>query len=99
MANKTFRVIFYITDQDNVAITSGASPIAIRDSDQSQTPIGGTHIANGLWYFDIPSGWPGCEIMVETAAATYTRDAYLSGPALTGNKLGLPLVPVVPVED
>jgi len=100
MANKTFRIVRYLTDEDDVPITSGAhSPIAFRDSDQSQSWIEGTHIAGGRWYFDLPSGYPGFEVGVETSAGVYTRDNYLSGPELTGDKLGLALAPVTPVED
>lgn len=96
MGVMTFRVILYITDDQDNAITSGThSPIAFRDGDQNLAWTEGTHINGGLWLFQLPSGYSsGWEIGVETADGTYTRDAYLSGDALTGDELGLHMVPV-----
>ena len=100
MANVSFRIIVYLTDSDGNAITSGVhSPIAFRDSDQRQSWIEGTHLYNGLWYFDLPSGYPAFEVGVETSAGNYERDGYLSGPALTAAQLGIMLAPIQPVES
>lgn len=97
MAAKTYRVVYYIEDEDGVAITSGNSPIAFRDADQSQSWITGTHLANGLWVFELPSGWSsGFEVAVNTSGSSYTRDTNLSGGA--GATSGFMLAPVDMVE-
>lgn len=97
MAAKNFRIAVYIEDEDGAAITSGNSPIAFRDSDQSQSWITGTHVANGIWVFELPSGWSsGFEVGVNTSGSSYTRDTNLSGGA--GATSGFMLAPVDEVE-
>ena len=98
MAAKTFRLLVYIEDADGNQITSGNSPIAFRDSDQTQSWVIGTHVANGLWAFELPSGYSsGFEIGVNTSGSTYTRDTNLSGGS--GNASGFMLAPIDHVED
>ena len=93
---RNYRVAFYITDNDGNPITSGNSPIALRDSDQTQNWVTGTHIANGVWVFEIPAGWAsGVEIGVNTSGSTYTRDENLSGG---DNSAGYMLTPVMEIS-
>ena len=88
-----YRLVYYIEDDNGDPITSGQSPIAIRDADQSNDWVEGVHIANGLWAFDIPSGWSsGIEIGVNTSGTDYTRETNLSGGS--GNDSGFNLVPL-----
>lgn len=97
MALQYFKVIFYIEDEDGAAITSGNSPIAFKDTDESLAWITGTHVNNGLWEFNLPSGYTGFVVGVETSNGVYTKDSYLSG-TVSGNNLGAMLAPVTQIE-
>lgn len=98
MAVSTFKVIIYIEDSDNTPVTTGNSPIRLVDPNDSDIYVNGTHIYNGVWHFDVPSGKLGWEVWVETSSGSYTRDAYLSG-VISGNNLGALFAPVQLIEE
>lgn len=81
MADATFKIIVTgIEDEDGNPITSGPSPIACRDHDESIAWVEGTWQGNGDLVFNIPSGLPsGIKWGVQTASGVFTDDAYLSG--------------------
>jgi len=98
MATLNFKGIMYIEDSAHVAITTGNSPIRFCDpEDPTVTYVDGTHLNNGVWQFNIPSGVLGWEVWVETSSGVYTRDAYLSG-TISGNNLGALLAPIELIE-
>ena len=98
MAIKNFKVVIYIEDVAGNAVTIN-NPIVIRDTDEELAWITGSHIANGNWQFDLPSGIScGWKFGVETADGVYTEDANLSG-TISGNNLGAHLTPIETIED
>lgn len=94
MATNNYILLWYLADSDGDKLTGPVCPIAFRDIDETVDWIEGTHIANGLWQFNIPSGLlSGLKIGVQTAPGVFTTDSYLSGTP-SGDTLGLPLVPI-----
>jgi len=98
MAVKNFIKTYFITDSAGNAITAN-SPLGIKSADGDGSVIEGTHLANGIWQFNIPSGRSaGWAFYVQTSAGGWTIDAYLTG-TISGNNLGHHLAPAMTVED
>ena len=99
MAVATNKIIVHITEEDGTAITGAISPIAFRDIDEIESWIEGTHLGDGDWEFDIPTGLTsGLKIGVQTSAGTFTQDSKLSGTLDTAAKLGMALTDKEKVE-
>ena len=90
MATATNKIVVNITTAAEVNITGANSPIAFQDVDETTGWIEGTHLGDGDWEFDLPTGiTSGWKIGVQTSAGTFTQDDKLSGTLDTGAKLGI----------
>ncbi len=80
MATFTNRLVMYIETSAGDTIEGAVSPLAFRDVEETINWLEGTHISDGNWMFDIPTGLSsGIKWAVQTSSGVFEEDENLNG--------------------